>query len=73
VEAGALLSYAPDRDAIIVRVAHFIDRLLKGAHPGDLPVERADTFELAVNLRTAHALGVPVPESILLRANQVIR
>jgi putative ABC transport system substrate-binding protein len=73
VEAGALVSYAPDRDAILVRVAHFIDRLLKGAHPGDLPVERADTFKLAVNLRTAHALGVPVPESILLRANQVIR
>lgn len=73
VQAGFLMSYAPDRDAIVSRVAYFVDRLLKGAKPSDLPVEQADKFKLTVNLRTAKALGITVPQSILLSADEVIR
>ncbi len=54
-------------------MAYFIDRLLKGAKPGDLPVEQISKFHLAVNLRTAKTLGVKIPQSILMRADEVIR
>ena len=73
VAAGALMSYAPDRTEVAGRTAYFIDRLLRGATPGDLPVEEAATFKLTVNLKTAKALGVMIPQSILLRADEVIR
>lgn len=73
VQAGFLMSYAPDRDAILSRVAYFVDRLLKGAKPSDLPVEQADKFKLTVNLKAAKALGIEIPQSILLRADEVIR
>jgi len=73
VLAGALMSYAPDRTEVAARVAYFIDRLLRGATPGELPVEEAATFKLTVNLRTAKALGVEIPRAILLRADEVIR
>ena len=73
VISGALMSYAPDRMEVAGRVAYFIDRLLRGAAPGDLPVEEAARFKLTINLKTAKALGVTIPESILLRADEVIR
>jgi putative ABC transport system substrate-binding protein len=72
VEAGALLSYAADRPAMAARVAYFIDRILKGAKPADLPVEQAAKFELVVNARTANGLKIAVPPSILARADEVI-
>jgi putative ABC transport system substrate-binding protein len=73
VEAGALMSYAPDRDAVLSRVAYFIDRLLKGASPDSLPVEQASKFKLSINLKTATGLKLTIPQSVLLRADEVIR
>lgn len=73
VIAGALMSYAPDRTEVAARAAYFIDRLLRGAKPGDLPVEEAAKFKLVVNQKTAVDLGLKLPESILLRADEVIR
>ena len=72
-EAGALLSYGPEGGDAYRRAADFVDRLLKGAKPSDLPVEQTAEFKLLVNLKTAEALGLTVPESILLAANKVIR
>ena len=73
VEAGGLMSYGPSLGELAGRVAVYVDRLLKGARPDDLPVERASRFELAVNLRTAAALGMTIPASVLGRADRVIR
>ena len=73
VEAGALMSYGQDLSEVWARTAYYVDRLLKGAKPGDLPVEQVSKLRLAVNLKTAKALGVNIPESILLRADEVIR
>jgi len=73
VVAGALMSYAPDRTEISTRTVYFIDRLLRGATPHDLPVEEATRFKLSLNLRTAKTLGLTIPQSILLRADEVIR
>jgi putative tryptophan/tyrosine transport system substrate-binding protein len=73
VVAGALMSYAPDRSEVAGRVAYFIDRLLRGAMPADLPVEEAARFKLTINLKTAKALRIEIPQSILLRADEVIR
>jgi putative ABC transport system substrate-binding protein len=72
VEAGGLMSYAVDYRALYARAATYVDRILKGAKPGDLPVEQATKLELVVNLKTAKALGITIPASILLRANEVI-
>ena len=72
VEAGGLLSYAPSFSDLFRRAATFVDRILKGAKPADLPVEQPTKFELFVNLRTGRMLGLTIPPSVLLRAAQVI-
>jgi putative ABC transport system substrate-binding protein len=73
VVAGALMSYAPDRTEIAERTAYFVDRPLRNARPGDLPVEEATRFKLAINLKTANALGIRIPQSVLQRADEVIK
>lgn len=70
--AGGLLSYGPDLEDIVRRAASYVDRILRGADPAELPVQAPIKFEIAVNLQTAKALGLQVPESILLRADAMI-
>jgi putative ABC transport system substrate-binding protein len=72
VDAGGLISYGPDVAGMIRQAAHYLDAVLKGANPGDLPVQQPTRFQLFVNLRTAKALGLDIPESFLLRADKVI-
>ena len=72
VRDGGLLSYAPVPADILRRVASYVDRILRGEKPGDLPVQFPTKFEMVVNVKTAKALGLNVPQSILLRADEVI-
>ena len=73
VLAGGLMSYASDLSALFRHAAVYVDRILKGAKPGDLPMEQATTVDFVVNLKTAKALGLTIPPSVLLRANQIIQ
>ena len=70
--AGGLMSYGADLEDLLRRAATFVDRILKGANPADLPVEQPTKFNLEINLKAAKAIGVTFPPSILLRATEVI-
>jgi putative ABC transport system substrate-binding protein len=71
--AGRFISYGPELEDAFYRTAYFIDKLLKGARPSDLPLEQSENLKLVVNLKTAKLLGIAVPESVLVRADEVIR
>jgi putative ABC transport system substrate-binding protein len=73
VDAGGLMSYAPDNGALFRDAAGYVDKILKGARPGDLPVQEPSKFELAINLKTARTLNVTLPQALLLQADRVVQ
>ena len=72
-EAGLLISYGPKLEDLYRRAATYVDKILRGAAPADLPVEQPSKFELTISLKTAKALGLTMPQSLLLRAEEVIQ
>jgi putative ABC transport system substrate-binding protein len=72
VEAGGLMAYVPKALETARRTAYYVDRILKGARPADLPVEQPQKWDLVINLKTAKATGLTIPQSILLRADELI-
>jgi putative ABC transport system substrate-binding protein len=73
VDAGGLLSYGVDNAAVMRRMAEYVDKILRGARPADLPIEQPTQLALSVNLRTAAALGLKIPAAVVSRADKVIR
>jgi putative tryptophan/tyrosine transport system substrate-binding protein len=72
-QAGGFMSYGVNFQAVFARMAEYVDRILRGAKPADLPVQHPTTFELVLNLKTANALGITIPPSMLARADEIIR
>ena len=73
VESGGLMSYSTDEVAVFRRSATYVDKILKGAKPAELPVEQPTKFEFVINLKTAKQIGLTIPQSVLFRADKVIK